>query len=188
MVLDSSSDAMSWGHEKDIVKEFISNSELDKNENVQVAVVNLGSTAEIVSPCGNLTTISQFNYFIDNLPKRNENGTAINNGLLKARQAYLACKRSNVQPVVFFLTSGQESVEVDLKVRLQTEELVKSEALLFIGALTSGVNQSDIDRMSKYVVNNKEMSLRLYAKRFDDLVGILPDYPLILGRICSSEC
>ena len=194
MVMDSSSSVQStlldrkWKDEKDFVKNFIFNSEFGTNENVQVAVVNFGSTAEIASPCGNLATKSQFNYFIDNLPKKNGN-TGINNALLKAREAYLGCKRLNRIPVIILLTNDQESVEFDLNIRLQTEALIKKEAVLFVAAVSSNVNISDVYRMTRFSVTGyPDMFATIIVDSFYELLAIQYDYPFILGlRICDSK-
>ena len=158
LVLDSSLDSSSnflgnrWASEKGVAKAFVAQSDLGTDKNVQVAVVNYGSAANIASPCGNLTTKEQFYDFIDNLPKQNGEA-AINGALLKAREAYLGCKRLNVKPVVIFLTYSKETAELDLNVKLETENVVKKEALLFVVAAGSDVNETDITRMSKYVTN-----------------------------------
>ena len=192
MVIDSSSAVSSsivdnqWRQEKDFVKEFVRHSDLGQNENVQVAVVNFGTAAEVASPCGNLTTTAQFFAFIDSLEKKNGK-PALNSALEKAREAYKGCKRLNVMPVVIFLTGGQEATNIDLDARLQLEELLKSEALLFIGAVGSRVNMSDVMRMSRYVVNGSEHFSNRHAQSFWDLVAIKPSDPLLLGKICESK-
>ena len=192
MVIDSSSAVSSsivdnqWRQEKDFVKEFVRNSDLGQNENVQVAVVNFGAVAEVASPCGNLTTTAQFFAFIDRLEKKSGK-PALNSALEKAREAYKGCKRLNVMPVVIYLTGGQETTNIDLDARLQLEELLKSEALLFIGAVGSRVNMSDVMRMSRYVVNGSEHFSNRFAQSFWDLVAIKPSDPLLLGKICESK-
>ena len=192
MVLDSSSEVRSsavdnqWRQEKDFVKNFIRNSDLGENENIQVAVVNFGADAEIASPCGNLTTKAQFFAFIDNLSKKN-GGAALNDALEKARDAYQGCRRLNMLPVVVYLTSGKETMNIDLRVRMEMEELVKSEALLFIGAVESGVNASDVMRMSRYVLNGSEYFSSRFANSFWDLLTLTPESPVILGKVCESK-
>ena len=192
MVVDSSTGVTSslldnkWGQEKDFVKNFISYSEFGSNNNIQVAVVNFGAVAEVASPCGSLNTKEQFYTFIDNLEKKN-GVCAINNALKKAREAYQGCKRLHVLPVVIFLTNGKESIERNTNFRLETEELVKNEALLFIGAIGSEVNVTDIKRISKYVLNNTEHFSNSFANSFWDLLRVKPEDPLILGKICESE-
>ena len=191
MVLDSSSGVSSspfnnlWDQEKLFVKRFIDASELGENENVQVAVVNFGSTANIAAPCGYLSTFEQFSTFVDSLPKIN-GGRAINDALIKTREAYLGCKRLNVKPVVIFLTNGQESVELDFEARKNTEDLLKSEALFFIGAVGPYVNTSDIKRMSGYVIGNVGSFSYIAVNSFVDL-QLRPENIAVLAKFCVGK-
>ena len=192
MVLDSSYGVSSnpinnqWAQERDFVKEFVRKSELGKNENVEVAVVNYGFNAEIASVCGNLNSKVKFNSFIDTLQKKN-GGTAINMALLKAREAFQGCKRLNVVPIIILLTNGKESVENDTNFRQQIEELVKSEALLFVGAIGPLINASDIQRMSRYEINEHVYFSNKYANSFWDLLAITYEDLTVLQTICESK-
>ena len=189
VVLDSSSKSSStfldffnnFAAEKNFAKEFIVQSDLGTNNNVQVAVVNFGSAANIASPCGNLTTKEQFFDFVNTLPMQ-YGEAAINGALLKAREAYQGCKRLNVKPVVIFLTYSKETAELDLNVKLETENLVKKEALLFTVTLGSDVNETDIMRMSKYVINDEEWPSKTILSSY-----AFPEYDRILKRICLRK-
>ena len=191
MVLDSSSGVSSslfnneWAQEKEFVKNFVAASELGQNENVQVAVVNFGSTANIAAPCGSLSTVEQFSSFVHNLPKINGR-RAINQALLQTREAYLGCERLNVKPVVIFLTNGQESDELGFDTRKNTEEMLKSEALLFIGAVGPYINTSDIKRMSRYVIDNVESFSYITVNSFNDL-QLRPENIALLSKICLGK-
>ena len=192
MVLDSSSRVSTslfdnqWTKEKNFFKGFVANSELGLNPNVQFAVVNFGASSEITSPCGQLSSKAQVVESIDNLSKKN-GATAINDALLKAREAYKGCQRLNVLPVILFLTNGREDVEQDMNLRFQTEAIIKNEALLYIGAVGSSVNISDIQRMSKYVINNSELLLYQFAKSFSELSTPNPESLFALLKTCESK-
>ena len=192
MVLDSSSGIRhspidnQWDQEKDFVKDFVKSSDLGVNKNIQVAVVNFGSSAEIVSSCGNLTTKEQFNELIDGLSKIN-GGTAINMALEKAREAYQSCTRMNVIPVVVFLTNGKESIEKNINLRIKTEEQIKSEALLFIGAVGPYVNFTEIQRMSKYEISGEVYFSNQHVNSFWELLGKSSGDFTILKSVCESK-
>ena len=193
-MLDSSSSVNdeSWSQEKGFVTSFIANSELGVNPNVQVAVVNFASYAVVASPCGAITNKNDFVNFMAALPRFSV-GTAINDGLLKARDAYKGCQRLNVSPVVLFLTDGEENIveEKDYALRVQTENTVKSEALLFVGAIGPLVNVTDINRMSHYVdANGLDVYYNRFASNFSELASIKAEefYPLVLGKLqCDSK-
>ena len=191
-MLDSSSSVNdeSWSQEKGFATSFIANSELGTNPNVQVAVVNFASYAVVSSPCGALTNKNDFVNFMAALPRIN-GGTAINDGLLKARDAYKGCQRLNVSPVVLFLTDGRENIELDYAFRVQTENTVKKEALLFVGAIGPDVNPTDINRMSYYVDGNGlDVYYNRFASNFSELAAIRAEefYPIVLGKLeCDSK-
>ena len=191
-MLDSSSSVNdeSWSQEKGFATSFIANSELGANPNVQVAVVNFASYAVVASPCGALTNKNDFVSFMAALPRVN-GGTAINDGLLKARDAYKGCQRLNVDPVVLFLTDGYENIELDYAFRVQTENTVKSEALLFVGAIGRDVNPTDINRMSHYIdVDGLDVYYNRFASNFSELAAIKAEefYPIVLGKLeCDSK-
>ena len=192
MVVDSSSQVLStlldnqWAQEKEFLKGFIEKSELGENPNFQVAVVNFGSTAEVVSPCGQITTKLQFNVLIDSLQKKN-GATAINDALIKAKDAYKGCQRLNVLPVIILLTNDQEGVERDLDLKIQTEDLIKNEAIMYIGAVGIHINNTEIQRMSKYVVNKSDIYSFRYAKSFTELSAMRPEDPFVLLKLCESK-
>ena len=174
-----------WREVKFFAKAFVAQSDLGTDKNVQVAVVNYGSAANIASPCGNLTTKEQFYDFIDNLPKQNGEA-AINGALLKAREAYQGCKRLNAKPVVIFLTYSKETAELDLNVKLETENVVKKEALLFVVAAGSDVNETDITRMSKYVTNGGDFFSKAVVSSFLDF-SASSHYDKIPRAFCSRK-
>ena len=192
MVLDSSSQvALSpfdnqWNNEKDVVKRFIANTEFGLNMNVEIAIVNFGDSAELASACGQLTTVIQLKEFLNNLPPK-KGKTAINNALITARQAYKGCQRLNTLPVIILFTSGQEDIEQDLNYRFHTEELVKSEALLYISAVDSHINITDIQRMSKIVINNSEVFLYQIANSFTELIPPTSANIFSSVKVCESK-
>ena len=191
-MLDSSSSVndLSWSQEKGFAASFIANSELGVNPNIQVAVVNFASYAAVSSPCGALTNKNDFVNFMAALPRINGE-TAMNDGLLKARDAYKNCQHLNVDPVVLFLTDGYENIETNFFFRVQTENTVKSEALLFVVAIGTDVNPADINRMSQYIDGNGlVVHFNRFASNFSELASIKAEefYPIVLGKLqCESK-
>ena len=117
-------------------------------------------------------------------------GTAINDGLLKARDAYKGCQRLNVSPVVLFLTDGYENIHLDKEFRVQTENTVKSEALLFVVAVGPDVNPNDINRMSYYIFNGSDVYYNKFAHNFSELASINAEefFPLVLEKLqCKGK-
>ena len=190
-MLDSSSsvDDLSWSQEKGFAASFIANSELGVNPNVQAAVVTFSSNAVVSSPCGALTNKTDFINFMATLNKIN-GATAINDGLLKARDAYKGCQRLNVSPVVLFLTDGRDFMENDYSFRVQTENTIKSEALLFVVAIGPDVNLTDINRMSHYIFNGSDVYYNMFAYNFSELASINAEefFPFVVGKLqCNGK-
>ena len=74
---------------------------------------------------------------------------------------------------------------MDYAFRVQTENTVKSEALLFVGAIGPDVNPTDINRMSHYIFNGSDVYYNRFASNFSELASIKAEefYPLVLGKL-----
>ncbi|XP_057294746.1 uncharacterized protein LOC130623296 [Hydractinia symbiolongicarpus] len=188
IVIDSSSSVKTslpdeWSQEKTFVKNFAAQLGLGTNSRIRVGVVNYGDVANIVATCDSTATsnLANFNALIDGLP-RQLGGTAINDALLKARELYTGagCNRAGELRVVLFLTDGYENIVFDDAVRVSTENLVRSEALVYVGAIGPEVRLPELVR----VTGNS--SLIFTANNFLELSNI--DAAALHPRIVSQVC
>ncbi|XP_057294929.1 SCO-spondin-like [Hydractinia symbiolongicarpus] len=188
IVIDSSSSVKTslpdeWSQEKTFVKNFAAQLGLGTNSRIRVGVVNYGSATNIVATCDSTATsnLANFNALIDGLP-RQLGGTAINDALLKARELYTGpgCNRAGELRVVLFLTDGYENIVFDDALRVSTENLVRSEALVYVGAIGPEVRLPELVR----VTGNS--SLIFTANNFLELSNI--DAAALHPRIVSQVC
>ncbi|XP_057294747.1 coadhesin-like [Hydractinia symbiolongicarpus] len=172
-----------WSQEKTFVKNFAAQLGLGTNPRIRVGVVNYGTYANIVATCDSTETsnLANFNALIDALPPI-LGGTAIYGALLKARDLYTGagCNRAGELRVVLFLTDGFENVEFNYTVRVSTENLVRSEALIYVGAIGTDVRLPELVRITG------NSSLIFTASNFSELSNI--DAAALHPRVVSHVC
>ncbi|XP_065663436.1 uncharacterized protein LOC100200012 isoform X5 [Hydra vulgaris] len=173
-VLDSSSSisAQEWVNEKQFVLNFVNSSDFGLNPNIDIALVNYGTSPKLETSCGAITNKNDFFTFINLLQQRN-GGTATNDALLAAEAASKNCTKLNVFPIFILLTDGVENIENNFTKRVETENRIKSKGLLYVGAVGNEVNKTDINRMTHYIINGQDM----YYNQFDDsFTNLLSQY------------
>ncbi|XP_047142615.1 SCO-spondin isoform X2 [Hydra vulgaris] len=172
-VLDSSSsvDDENWESEKNVVLSFVSSSTFGVNQNVDVAVVNFGTTAQIEVECGTFKSYTSFATFMNNL-KMLGGETAIHKGLTYGKTAFQKCQKLNMYPVIILLTDGYENMDMNIDSNIIIEDSIKKEALVVAG-VTHEYNKGEIDRITSYIVNGQNVSFSFYANDFTNLLSSL---------------
>ncbi|XP_065682757.1 uncharacterized protein LOC100200012 isoform X2 [Hydra vulgaris] len=171
-VLDSSSsiNPQEWVNEKQFVLNFVNSSDFGLNPNIDIALVNYGSSPKLELSCGAITNKNDFFAFINPLQQRN-GGTATNDALLVAEAASKNCTKLNVSPIFILLTDGAENIENNFTKRVETENRIKSKGLLYVGAVGNEVNKTDINRMTRYTINGQDIYYNQFSDSFSNLLA-----------------
>ncbi|XP_065664839.1 SCO-spondin-like isoform X2 [Hydra vulgaris] len=185
--LDTSSsvDAQEWQDEKNLVLAFVNSSAFGVNPNVDVAVVNYGSTAKVEADCGTFKSYSTFETFMNNL-KMLGGGTAIHRGLETAEAVFERCQKLNMNPVIILLTDGYENIDLNIDSNIAIENRIKSNKLLVAGAVHEYV-KSEIDRITSYIVDGQNVSYSYFASNFTALLNTLGS-TLYSNVVTRSQC
>ncbi|XP_065664837.1 SCO-spondin isoform X6 [Hydra vulgaris] len=186
-VLDTSSsvDPQEWQDEKNLVLAFVNSSAFGVNPNVDVAVVNYGTTAKVEADCGTFKSYSTFETFMNNL-KMLGGGTAIHRGLATAEAVFERCQKLNMNPVIILLTDGYENIDLNIDSNIAIENRIKSNKLLVAGAVHEYV-KSEIDRITSYIVDGQNVSYSYFASNFTALLNTLGS-TLYSDVVTRSQC
>ncbi|XP_065663461.1 A disintegrin and metalloproteinase with thrombospondin motifs adt-1-like [Hydra vulgaris] len=181
-VLDSSSSVnnQDWMDEKASVLSFVNSSAFGVNPNVDVAVVNFGSTAKVEADCGTFRSYSTFEYFMNNL-KPLGGGTAIHGGLTTAEAVLQRCQKLNMNPVIVLFTDGFENIDTNIDINIAKETRIKSKALLVAGAVNE-YKKDEIDRITSYIINGQNVSYDYFATNFTFLLSGFNLYNLVIAK------